>query len=90
MTRSDVAIFDKEKKYNIVPERFRFCDCWSNDDENAWSTNQNRHLNIWEVSSIFQWGFSHKTGNHMGYTINKDYILDCPACGYLNVLELIN
>ena len=74
MTRSDVAIFDKEKKYHIVPERFWFCNRRSNDHENAWSSNQNRRLNILEVPSTFQWGFSHKNENHMGYIIDNDVI----------------
>ena len=60
------------------------------DNENAWSSNQIRRLNTWEVSSLFQLGFSHKNGNHMGYIINNDIMLCCPACGYLSVLELIN
>ena len=67
MTWSDFAIFDKKKMYHIVPERFQFGYCRSNDPEKAGSYNQNSYFNEWEVSS-------HKHGNHMGYIINNDVI----------------
>ena len=48
------------------------------------------YLKAWEVSSNFQRGFCRKHGHHMGYIINNDVIFwDCPACGYLSVLEVI-
>ena len=64
--------FWQRKTFHIVAERFQFCYCWSNDHENAWSYNQNRRLNTLEVSTNFQWGFSHKQGNYVGYIINND------------------
>ena len=39
MTWSDVAIFWQSKIYHIVPERFQFGYCRSNDPEKAWSYN---------------------------------------------------
>ena len=74
MTWLDIALFDKVKENDFVPERFQFAYCRSNDPEKAWSYNQNSHLNAWEVSSNFQWGFSHKHGNQMGYIVNNDVI----------------
>ena len=74
MTLSDVAIFDKETSTTSFPNASSLVTAEAMILKKTCSYKQNCRLNVWEVSSNFLWGFSHKHGNHMGYIINNDVI----------------